>query len=237
MIQKRKRGNFTMVIEVQDEFKKYLERTDKLDETRKSLNEKYNKDQDISASRRLTMLTENEKVYAEKVKEARATYSEIVDGIITIARNTLYKKIMVEIPADVTPMIESIRAMGDAGTLTDMQVRAYLDKYRDIYPAFNALVSLAHKYNVCKDVFCISPDVLENDLKYVEEVAIGVFSRRFEAGESNIYLGIACEDPHIKAIDVRFNNFMNGNFDDPYANDGENDKIPGLAEAMAAHQA
>lgn len=157
-----------------------------------------------------------EKAYANSIDYSIKACKSVVDATIRIARQAIYKKIVVELPLEVSTMLDTMRALGESGALTDAQVNAYLDKYREVYPAFHAILSVAHKYGVCTDKVCITPEVLENDLKYIEEVATGVFNRRLDAGEG-LYIGIACEDKHIDTIDIRLESFMDGYFDDPTA--------------------
>lgn len=218
-----------MVKEIKNEFKKYLE------ETERALEEKKANEARIKASykgdRLAEKLADNEKAYANSVQYSIKAHKTIVDATLRIARQSIYKKIVVDLPLEVSAMLDSMRAMGEVGALTEAQIGVYLDKYRSVYPAFNAILATAHKYGLSKEKVCISPELLENDLKYIEELAHGVFSKRLDNGEG-IFIGIACEDPHIDIIDVRLESFMDGYFDDPTAKGEVKEAIPGLAEAM-----
>ena len=218
-----------MVKAIKNEFKKYLE------ETERALEEKKANEARIKASykgdRLAEKLADNEKAYANSIQYSIKAHKSIVDATLRIARQSIYKKIVVDLPLEVSAMLDSMRAMGEVGALTEAQIDAYLDKYRSVYPAFNAILATAHKYGLSKGKTCISPEALENDLKYIEELATGVFSKRLDLGEG-LYIGIACEDKHIDLIDVRLESFMDGYFDDPTAKSEEEEAIPGLAEAM-----
>lgn len=165
-----------------------------------------------------------EKAYANSVQYSIKAHKSIVDATLRIARQSIYKKIVVDLPLEVSAMLDSMRAMGEVGALTEAQIDAYLDKYRSVYPAFNAILATAHKYGLSQDKVCISPEALENDLKYIEELATGVFNKRLDLGEG-LYIGIACEDPHIDLIDIKLESFMDGYFDDPTAKNEEEEAI------------
>lgn len=203
-----------MVKEIKDEFKKYLEETERALEEKNKNAESIRKN--YAGARLSEKLADNEKAYANSVQYSIKAHKSIVDATLRIARQAIYKKIVVDLPLEVSAMLDSMRAMGEVGALTETQIDAYIDKYRSVYPAFNAILATAHKYGLSNDKVCISPEALENDLKYIEELATGVFSKRLDLGEG-LYIGIACEDPHIDLIDIKLESFMDGYFDDPTA--------------------
>lgn len=140
---------------------------------------------------------------------------DIITADFAEARNAVFAFVTQPVPDSFTATLAAIQVKGDK--ITPFEATSFLEKYKDNYMAYSAVLKALNDFGHVTDVFVKVPDSLNEDITNIEKRVLDWVNTRTSAGYgfgSEYWTRLLTKDGSspIQALGEKIADYISGNF-------------------------
>lgn len=146
--------------------------------------------------------------YTKRVADGKKVFNETMHANFAEVRKKINEYVTTPVPADFAGTMEVVIVTGKA--ITDYEVKAFTEKYKENYLAFRTLVELMHQQGKATDILIRYPDSIVKEMENIERM----LQRWSQDYKSNDYMtGLWKNDTNpLTELETYTEEFLQGNF-------------------------